>query len=133
MVKGGPSLNPKGRPRSGLAFAERVRERIDPDLIIDLAVRVASDETISPERRLEALWPLIDRGFIKPPTTIAAHVQTVASGSRDWSQVSLDERRALLGQLRGNRVTDPNVVDENTLLLPAAVALATTNTDEESE
>lgn len=138
MVKGGPSLNPKGRPRSGLAFAERVRERIDPDMIIDLAVRVAADETLSPERRLEALWPLIDRGFIKPPTTIAAQVQTVTS-SRDWSQVPLEERRALLSQLRGapildgNRVSDPTVTDGKPALSPTAVAHAIDVSVEESK
>lgn len=134
--KPGQSGNPKGRPRSGLAFAERVRERIDPDLIIDLAVRVAADETLSPKTRLEALWPLIDRGFIKPPTTIAAQVQTTTT-TRDWSAVPLEERRALLAQLRGvrpaleHRVSDPKVLDGGAALLPIAVAHAVAKADEE--
>jgi hypothetical protein len=123
--------NPKGRPRSGLAFAERVRERIDPDLIIDLAVRVAADETLSPKVRLEALWPLIDRGFIKPPTTIAAQVETTTS-SRDWQAIPLDERRALLERIRGiPRVQNPKVLDGGSALLPMAVAYAVANSDEE--
>ena len=122
--------NPKGRPRSGLAFAERVRERIDPDLVIDLALRVAADETISAERRLEALLPLIDRGFIKPPTTIAARVETTdMTPRRDWATVPLEERRALLESIR--RVRDPKVLDGGVALLPPPVALAVASTDEE--
>lgn len=130
MVKGGPSLNPKGRPRSGLAFAERVRERVDPDLIINLALEVASDTTMSAERRLAALWPLIDRGFIKPPTTIAAHVQTSSTNTRDWSTVPLEERRSLLEQLRG-RVSDPKVLDGEAVVSPTVVAPAVASIDEE--
>lgn len=124
--KGMPSPNPKGRPRSGLAFAERVRERIDPDMIIDLAVRVAEDETLSAKARLEALWPLIDRGFIKPPTTIAAQVHTTSSPTRDWSAVPLETCEALLDQLDGalarSRVTDPKVLDGEAVVSPALVA-----------
>lgn len=132
----GVSGNPKGRPRSGLAFAERVRERVDPDLIIDLAMQVAADETLSPSTRLAALWPLIDRGFIKPPTTIAAQVQTTTT-TRDWSVVPLEERRALLEQLRGarpvleHRVQDPKVLDGDAVLSPTAVALSVVIPDEE--
>ncbi len=97
-AKGNPG-NPKGRPRAGLAFAERVRERIDPDLVIDLAMRVACDESLSPIERLRELWPLIDRGFIKPPTTIAAQLETTTR-SRDWSQLPLEERRQMLEMIR---------------------------------
>ena len=130
LWKPGQSGNPKGRPRSGLAFAERVRERIDPDLVIDLALRVAADETISAERRLEALLPLIDRGFIKPPTTIAARVETTdMTPRRDWQTVPLEERRALLESIR--RVRDPKVLDGGVALLPMPVALALASTDEE--
>ncbi len=102
--KPGQSGNARGRPRTGLAFAERVRERIDPDLVIDLALRVASDETIAPAERLAALLPLIDRGFIKPPTTVAAHVTTQASAlpaafrdmDDDELRLEIAKRQALL-------------------------------------
>lgn len=121
MVKGGPSLNPKGRPRAGLALAERIRERLDPDTLLDLAVRVAADETLSPERRLEVLIPLYDRGYLKPPTTIAAKVETTdATPRRDWSAVPLEQRRELLAELR--RVRDPKVLDAVALLSPAVIA-----------
>lgn len=90
------------------------------------------DETMTPEHRLTALWPLIDRGFIKPPTTIAAQVET-RSSSRDWSQVPLEEKRALLAQLRGegNRAQNPTILDGETALLPQSVAITGAVSDDE--
>jgi hypothetical protein len=60
---GDPRINRAGRPRPGLAFAERVRERVDPDMVIDLAIAVAEDESTPLGHRLAALWQLIDRGY----------------------------------------------------------------------
>src|SRR3954468_3974752 len=87
----GKSGNPRGRPRSGLAFAERVRERVDPDVVIDLAMRVTEDEDLTPSERLAALWPLSDRGFVKPPQTLAASLTAHADASFDVSALPLDE------------------------------------------
>lgn len=113
---GCPSPNPNGRPRAGTAFAERVRERVDPDLVIELALRVAGDEALTPSERLAALWPLIDRGFVKPPTTINASV--TSSVERDWSALPIDERRELLERLRavpklGESGLQPDVVTDD--------------------
>lgn len=105
--KPGQSGNPRGRPRSGLAFAERVRERVDPDLVIDLAMRVAEDEELSPAARLNALWPLIDRGFIKPPTTLAATVSAAVEPTFDVTALPLDEQRNLLDLIRRARAALP--------------------------
>ena len=104
----GVSGNPSGRrPRPTLAFAERVRERIDPDLVIDLAMRVAEDETKSPSERLAALWPLIDRGFVKPPTTIDANVTATQGANYDLSGLDLDAKRELLGRIQSlKRIAD---------------------------
>jgi len=98
--KPGQSGNPRGRPRAGLAFAERVRERVDPDMVIELAMRVASDESLSPQERLIALWPLIDRGYVKPPAGLDLNV------SREQDEPSLEhlstERlRELLAEIDG--------------------------------
>ncbi|MCX5747510.1 MAG: hypothetical protein NT062_34025 [Proteobacteria bacterium] len=98
--KPGVSGNPNGRPRTGLAFAERVRERVDPDLVINLAMRVADDESMPADARLSALWPLIDRGFVKPPTASTIDLTTTRTPERDWTSVSVDERRALLERIR---------------------------------
>lgn len=106
--KPGQSGNPRGRPRSGLAFAERVRERIDPDLVIDLALRVAEDEELSPTERLATLWPLIDRGFIKPPQTLAATLTSHDYESFDVNALRLDEQRTLLDLIRRTRAALPD-------------------------
>lgn len=99
--RAGTSGNPRGRPRAGQAFAERVRERVDPDTVIDIALRLAADPSVPDERKLAALLPLIDRGFIKPP---AGHELTVTAGatatSRDIAALPLEERRELLARIR---------------------------------
>lgn len=91
--------------RDRQAFAERVRERVDPDLVIDLAMRVAGDEKLAPEQRLAALWPLIDRGFVKPPTTFDATVTNGNAPTYDVSGLSPDELRERLEWLRAKRIT----------------------------
>lgn len=117
----GVSGNPTGRPRHGLAFAEKVRERVNPDMVIDLAMRVAEDETLSPAERLTALWPLVDRGFIKPPQTIDATLTNGnASSSYSLDHLSLDERRDMLAKLRAGkrlesdapRLVEPQATDD---------------------
>lgn len=95
--KPGVSGNPGGRPRKAMAFADRVRERIDPDLVIDLALAVAEDEALAPHERLRELWPLIDRGFVKPPTNAHVSLERTDSNAEtaDYSKLSLDELRTL--------------------------------------
>lgn len=70
----GKSGNPNGRPRTGLAFAERGRAKLDPDEAIDLALSIARDDKVEPERRLAALWGVVDRSYVKPPTTSNVNV-----------------------------------------------------------
>lgn len=76
-----------GRPRSGLALAERIRRRVDLDELVDLAIDIARGRAIAVETvdgvktkqvvipktsdRVAALNFLAERGFVKPPTTIA--------------------------------------------------------------
>lgn len=42
--RGAPSPNPKGRPKTGTAFAEAVREHVDPLELIRLALEIARGE-----------------------------------------------------------------------------------------
>lgn len=94
--KPGQSGNPHGRPKHLLAFSERVRERVDPDLVIELALRTAEDESLTPAERLAALLPLVDRGWVKPPNTVAVALeQRTTAGAIDWSAVPTDELRQL--------------------------------------
>lgn len=44
VMKGAKGTNLKGRPRSGLAFAEAVREKCDPHALIDIVLRIARGE-----------------------------------------------------------------------------------------
>lgn len=96
--KPGQSGNPGGRPRTAYAFSEKVRERIDPDQVIALALEFANDAAQPVERRLAVLWQLVDRGFVKPPTTVNANV---SSGplARDYDAMPLADRERLLEML----------------------------------
>ena len=99
-VKGCPSPNPNGRPRTGLACAEKVRELVDPAEWVAFELAVARDPKMPLDRRAAAWHALIDRGFTKP----AQGVDLLVAGSagavtRDWSALPLDERRALLERL----------------------------------
>ena len=96
----GHSGNPKGRPHTGLAFAERIRERVHPDIVIDLALRYAADESIPVGDRLAGLLPLIDRGYIRPPTTAALRIEQTTAPGRDLSAMPLELRRQLLEHIR---------------------------------
>lgn len=105
--KPGQSGNPGGRPRRAMAFADRVRERIDPDKVIDLALRVAEDERLTPQERLRELWPLIDRGFVKPPTHLDTTVREGDPLELDVSKLSDERLRAILADLEACRVDAP--------------------------
>lgn len=95
--KGGPSPNPKGRPRVGLALADAIRRRMSPDTLIDLALRLAGDETVSVADRVAALLPLYDRGYVRPPTATLLRLETEeVAPARDYSRLTLDQRRTLL-------------------------------------
>lgn len=44
LLPGHANLNPKGRPRTGTAFAEAVREHVDPQELIRIAIAIARGE-----------------------------------------------------------------------------------------
>lgn len=94
--KPGQSGNPRGRPRAGLAFAERIRERLDPDLVIELALRLASDESVPLERRLASLMPLMAAGYLRPPSDATLTIAQVTSGAQIAARLPDDVLRALL-------------------------------------
>lgn len=99
----GQSGNPRGRPRSPSACAERIRELVDPKEWIEYELSIARDATKLVEQRSSAWHALIDRGFVRPPTT-SVHVDLVSPLAIDYSKMPLDlrlaeleRRRALLG------------------------------------
>lgn len=90
----GKSGNPRGRPP--LALSERIREKVDPDELIQIALELARDENAFSRDRMAAVSFLAERGWVKPPQTLAvAHVP--AFPSYDYNALSTDELRTLEG------------------------------------
>jgi hypothetical protein len=74
--KPGQSGNPRGSPRSGMAFADAVRRRLDPNECLELVTRYMRDENVPIEKRLAVLLPWLHAGYLKPPTATAIDVRT---------------------------------------------------------
>lgn len=64
----GQSGNPSGRPR-GIASA--VKERVNPEELVDLLLSVARDERSKAPERIAAVRELADRGWGKAPAFAA--------------------------------------------------------------
>lgn len=97
--KPGQSGNYKGGPRSGLALATAIRERIDPHKVLDIVVAFIDDETIAHAEKLALLLPWLHAGFLKPPTSAALHVTSDADkldGARLLGALSEGTLRELL-------------------------------------
>lgn len=104
-IKGGPSPNPKGRPRSGMALSDMIRRKVDPQRMVDIALAIADgrpvpmlDEAGEPTNdmsslptcrdRLAALTWIRDSGFFKPAQlTVTADVPIDTDGI-DYNQLS---------------------------------------------
>lgn len=99
MVKGAPSVNPHGRPRAGTALAERIRERLDPDTILDLARQLADDESIPIDKRLDSILRLAAMGYLKPPSEHRIEATTTPR-QIDLSHLTPAERLAEFRRLR---------------------------------
>jgi hypothetical protein len=96
---GQPSPNPGGRPRSGLALATAIRERIDPHSVLDLVVRYLSDESVPLQDRLHTLLPWLHAGYLKPPQTSALHITSETLDTGKYSHLSEAEVDAELQRL----------------------------------
>jgi hypothetical protein len=111
--KPGQTGNPGGRPRTGHAFADRVRERVDPDVVIDLALRLAADETVALDKRLTALLPLVHAGFFKPPAEHRVAMSAVlAPAALAVDELPLDVQRELLDSFTRARAALPAADDD---------------------
>ncbi|HEY1813620.1 MAG TPA: hypothetical protein VGG74_14815 [Kofleriaceae bacterium] len=60
------SPNPGGRRAGALSFAERVRQRVDPDVLIDRAVSIISDPKTSKRDAVAAMAFLHATAWQKP-------------------------------------------------------------------
>ena len=116
--KPGQSGNPHGRPRTGLALAERIRERLDPDVLVDIALRVADDKEISDERKLAALSAFGSFGYQRSPVQLDVH-STTAEPELDLSMLTTAELEriaehhaavdAILERARARPLDDPRL------------------------
>lgn len=97
---GDPRINRNGRPRTGAALAEAIREQLDPKVALDLLAKFAVDENVPVERRLAVLLPWYQAGYTKPEQRHELALEQRGGPERDWSKVPLEERVELLRRLR---------------------------------
>jgi hypothetical protein len=93
----GVSGNPGGRP-AGLARYVRVRVGEDGRMTVVFMVGVLEDESERTEMRMQAAAWLADRGFGKAVQTMRSEVEQTRP---DFASMTHDERRQVLGELRG--------------------------------
>ncbi len=82
--------------------------------MIDLALRAACDENLPVLDRLDALLKLIDRGYLRPPTTSAVLLETRGGTARDLSAIPIDQRRAMLAAIQAAPRLAPADTDDDT-------------------
>lgn len=109
--KGGASPNPNGRPRTGLAAAEKIRELVDPAEWVAFELETARDATIARERRSAAWHALIDRGFVKPEQRIDARVAQQDASQHDFDSWPVERLRALTEMIDAPLGEQPNAVE----------------------
>jgi hypothetical protein len=96
----GVSGNPAGRPRRGISFAERVRELVDTDKIIEFLDEVVRDPGHKVEVRVAAATHLLDRAYGKPDQAVNVEAR-VAAGAvpalpEAWDEMTREQRAAWL-------------------------------------
>lgn len=109
-----------------MALAEAVREDADPHELTSIALRIARGDDDA--RAMVALQWLRDSGYVKPAERHEFTTAAPDDGDEDLDHLSVDQLRELAeldrrrDELLGSGVQDPTVLDDDTLLLPAAVA-----------
>jgi hypothetical protein len=100
----GRSGNPKGRPRTGLALAEAIREKVPPAQIIERAVKIL--ESDDDAAAMTAARFLAEFGFIKPPQQleIDAALSRVEPVAFDLDRLDAAEQELVLSALRKARL-----------------------------
>jgi hypothetical protein len=108
-----PRINRNGRPRSGLALAERIRERMSPDELIDLVTKALADESIPIRERVAFAFQLAAHGYTKPPAGL--DINPSATDGPDLSRATDEQLRAALAALEApNQGTEQPLVTSGT-------------------
>lgn len=81
MVPGGPSINPKGRPKLGHALSECVRARVDPEDLVGFLVRIVKEPGARMTDRMSAVRELLDRGWGK--AIITSEIDATVNAAND--------------------------------------------------
>jgi hypothetical protein len=92
----GQSGNPRGRPRRGDALAEAIRERVEPDRLIDVALAIIDSEAAPASVKLQAAQFLAERGYSRPAERTELAVGPFASDDDDDPRLA----RLSVAQLR---------------------------------
>lgn len=98
MVKGGPSLNPHGRPKRGDALAEKVRSQTDGTEIVTFLLTVMRAPHNRMVDRIHAARELLSRGWGQPVQTTEVDAQINAPDELPptWDAMSRPERETYL-------------------------------------
>jgi hypothetical protein len=70
MFRPGVSGNPRGRPKRGASLAERIRETVDPNELIEFLLTTMRSPGVNRRERVAACQALFDRGWGKPLQSI---------------------------------------------------------------
>jgi hypothetical protein len=107
--KGGPSPNPRGRPRSTTSLAETIRKYTDQHALVMEMNRLVFNSHSEQIRVAAATW-LAERGFKKP-----AQVIEVAQVDAEFDGLSLEElelEEALVRAELSGEIIDVEVIEE---------------------
>lgn len=101
FVKGQPTANPKGRPRTGHALAEAIRSCVDPLELAEIAIGIARATENEPKYRLTAVKFLADHGWSKPVVEVEQVRQPL-----DFSRLTDDQIALLTSALENDDERD---------------------------
>ena len=108
LVAGTASLNPLGRPKRGMSLSDMARHRCDWPKMVDRLQRIVLSAKSADRDAIAAFITLADRGFGKPLSSLDVNITAgVATLEGDaYAHLSLDRRREILAELRGDRVLE---------------------------
>lgn len=113
MKKGGPSLNPLGRPKGAAGLAQYVSEQTNGGTeLVDRLLKLSRNDTNMPRAAFDATLALLDRLAGRPVQATQTHL-LIEGGNQppaNWDQLSAVERRQIIAQRRAALGATPLVL-----------------------